>query len=285
MALMVALLGVLLGTQGAAGLSGPVEAVDPVDPAWTQADLAILPPDPTTDIQLDKPWTSLVSEIQAAFNYARFTENRQLGSSLPMLIFPSQLAWDAMSDGARALWLINHERADRGLKPLYGIEQNVTSVAQAYAEYLLESDSWGHTADGYTPWQRLENNPAIGACRDFLGVAENLAAFGAPGAPIMAPVERALYIWLYTDSAWGWEHRHTILWGEYQFPDNPNGFLDNSGTLGREGFLGIGRASGGPYQAPFSRPVNYAEVVVLNVFDPCANWDYGWITFLPFAVR
>jgi hypothetical protein len=42
-----------------------------------------------------------------------------------------------------------------------------------------------------------------------------------------------------------------------------------------EGFLGIGRANGGPYQGPFSVPWNYAEIIVMNVFDPCSTWDYG----------
>ncbi len=44
---------------------------------------------------------------------------------------------------------------------------------------------------------------------------------------------------------------------------------------GREGFLGIGRANGGPYQGPFSHPWNYAEMIVMNVFDPCAVWTYA----------
>jgi len=283
MTLALALLGLALMAQGALGLSDGVESATSIGTIQAQAELTSLPPDPTIDITWGV-WTSNVSDIQAAFNHARFNENLQLGSSLPALVFPSQEAWDALSDEARALWLINHERTDRGLKPLYGLEANVNSVAQAYAQYLLDNNAWAHDADGYTPWQRLENNPAIGACRDFLGVAENLAAFGAPGAPIMAPVERAVYLWLYKDSESDWGHRHTLLWGEYQ-PNFINGYWDNSGPAGREGFMGIGRASGGPYQGPFSRPMNYAEIIVLNVFDPCSAWDYGEITFLPFAVH
>ena len=41
-----------------------------------------------------------------------------------------------------------------------------------------------------------------------------------------------------------------------------------------EGLLGIGRASGGPYQGPFSNPWPLAEIVVMNVFDPCVDWEY-----------
>ncbi len=65
-------------------------------------------------------------------------------------------------------------------------------------------------------------------------------------------------------AAWG--HRHAILWYPYN---------NNSGPTGAEGFLGIGRASGGPYQGPFTSEWNFAEIIVMNVFDPCATWDYG----------
>ena len=71
---------------------------------------------------------------------------------------------------------------------------------------------------------------------------------------------------MYYDSGSSWVHRHTILWYPYN---------DNSGPAGKEGFLGIGRAGGGPYQGSFSEVWNYAEMIVMNVFDPCATWDYG----------
>ena len=51
-------------------------------------------------------------------------------------------------------------------------------------------------------------------------------------------------------------------------------YNDNSGPVGREGFLGIGRANGGPYQGPFSDPWPFAEMIVMNVFDPCESWAY-----------
>ena len=74
----------------------------------------------------------------------------------------------------RALWLINEERTARNLPPLHGIEENVTAVAQAYAEWLLANNKFGHTADGRTPKQRLYANATINACHDELGVDENL---------------------------------------------------------------------------------------------------------------
>ncbi len=217
------------------------------------------PPDPTADI----PWSagaSGVADIQAAFNHARATENAQLGTSIPMLTLPSQAEWDAKSDGDKALWLINRERIDRGIHPLHGIEANVNEVAQSYADYLLANDAWGHYADGRDPWQRLNDNPAIGACHDFLSVSENLYAFMSSAPNILLPIERSVYQALYRDRGCCWGHRHTVLWYPY----------DDGGPAGKEGFLGVGRASGGPYLG-----WNYAEVIVMDVFDPCASWDYG----------
>jgi uncharacterized protein YkwD len=218
------------------------------------------PSDPTDDI----PWSAGyagVDDIQVAFNAARAAENAQLGSSIPMMSLPTQAQWDAMSNAERALWLSDRERIDRGVAPMHGVEANVQSVAAYYAGYLLDNNAMGHTADGSDPWQRLDTNPAIGACHDFLNVAENLAYFWTSGSSIALPVERAVYMWMYEDSGSSWGHRHAVLWYPYD---------DNSGPAGREGFYGLGRASGGPHQGwPF------AEIIVMNVFDPCASWVYA----------
>jgi len=223
------------------------------------------PPDPTSDIAWSAGFSSVI-DVQTAFNNARAAENGQLGTSLPSLTLPDQATWDAMTDNEKALWLINAERLDRGVDPLHGTEPNVISVAQTYADYLLKNDVWGHDADGRSPWERLEDNPTIGACHDFLSVAENLYVFVTSGSSISLPLERAVYGWIYDDAGSGWGHRHAILWYPYN---------DNGGFTGSEGFLGIGRASGGPYQGPFSDPWPFAEMLVMNVFDPCASWNYG----------
>ena len=73
-----------------------------------------------------------------------------------MLTLPSQGEWDGMTNGEKALWLINRERIDRGVMPLHDVEANVTGVAQYYADYLLDNDAWGHYEDGRSPWERLE---------------------------------------------------------------------------------------------------------------------------------
>lgn len=224
------------------------------------------PPDPTSDISWSGGMSS-VSDIANAFNNARTTENSQLEISIPMLNLPSQGVWDGMSDDEKALWLINKEREDRGVDPLHGLETNVDGVAQYYAQYLIDNDAWGHEEDGRTPWQRLEDNPAIGACHDFLNIAENLAYFCTSGSSISLPIERSIYNWMYDDGdCCNWGHRHAILWYPYN---------DNSGPTGLEGFLGIGRANG-TYIG-----WNYCEMIVMNVFDPCSTWDYSQPIVVP----
>lgn len=221
------------------------------------------PADPSADTAWSAG-TASVADIQAAFNNARTIENSQLGTTIPMMILPEQPSWNSMSNGEKALWLINRERIDRGVEPLQGLENNVSDVAQAYADYLLDNNAWGHVADGRDPWQRLSDKQAIGACHDFLPIAENLAVFVTSGSSIPMPIERSIYMWMYDDGdCCGWGHRHAVLWYPYN---------DNSGSSGREGFLGMGRASGGHYQGGFSQPWPFAEVIVMNVFDPCSNW-------------
>ena len=212
------------------------------------------------------PASSTVAEVQNAFNAARAAENMQLGKSIPMLTLPAQATWNAMDNNARALWLINRERIDRSVTPLHGTETNVIGVAQAYAQYLLANDWFDHTdKQGNDPWDRMNANQAIGACHDFLGVGENLSVGVTSGSSIALPLEQAIYGWMYVDSGSAWGHRHAILWYPYD---------DNSGPSGAEGFLGVGRASGGPYQGPFDNSWPYAEIIVMNVFDPCATWHY-----------
>jgi hypothetical protein len=179
-----------------------------------------------------------------------------------------------MSDGEKALWLINKEREDRGVPPLHGLEMNVTGVAQYYADYLLEHNTSGHTADGRSPYGRLDDNPEIGACREPLDVVENIAYHVTTGSSIDLPVERTVYAWIYWDASVGWGHRHVVLWHPYD---------DNSGTAGMEGFLGLGRGNGGPYQGPFSKPWNFAEIILMDVFDPCSTWSHA--TYVDAAAR
>lgn len=219
------------------------------------------PPDPPSEI----PWRygiSEWSEVVAAFNDAREQENAMLGLSLAPMIFPAAESWQAMSSGEKALWLINEERTARGLAPLQGLEQNINEVAQGYAEWMLANNEFDHRADGRSPWERMNANPAIGACHDFLSIGENLyfyATSEAQSVPFF--IEQAVYVMMYEDAGPEWGHRHAILWTPY---------TENNDEPDREGFLGIGHASG-PYTIDGTF-YQSADILVMNFFDPCATW-------------
>jgi len=219
------------------------------------------PPDPVSDYSWSAGYNG-VADIQAAFNDGRHHEN----IALPNMVMPSQTDWNARSDSEKALFLINSERSARGVPPLHGVESNVTSVAQNFANYLFANNVFDHFADGLGPWVRLSNNPAIGACQDFLSYAENLYVYMTDGNSISLPVERSIYVFLYKDSGSLWEHRHALLWYPYN---------DNSGPAGIEGFMGVGRASGGPWSGGWGYDWNFVEIIVYNTFDPCATWIYS----------
>ena len=79
-----------------------------------------------------------MDDIKCAFNFARDSENNQLGTSIPMRTLPDQVSWDEIGDGEMAIWPINRERIDSGIAPLHGLEANVSEVAQSYDDYDSE---------------------------------------------------------------------------------------------------------------------------------------------------
>ncbi len=241
------------------------------EPVFLKTGIQAYPADPTADIAWSAGYSG-VADIQAAFNNARSVENSQLGTSVPALTMPAQAAWDAYTDGEKCLWLVNRERLDRSIQALSGVEANVTGVAQYYATYLLANNTSGHEADGRTPWERLDANPAIHVCHNTLNISENLAYFVTTGSSIALPVERSVYNWMYKDKNSSWGHRHMLLWNPYN---------DDSGPSGTEGFMGLGRATGGPYQGSFTESYPLAEILVMNVFDPCSTWPYDTPTPTP----
>lgn len=210
---------------------------------------------------------SSISDIQAAFNNGRTKENQQLTTSLPQLTFPAN--WSSLNVQHRAIWILNKERMDRGLTPFTGTDSNVISVAQYYADYLLNNNKFGHNADGLTPQARLNNNATIGKCNEPIYAYENLyVKVSSSTSDILYELEYAIYDWLYNDAGSAWGHRRCLL---------QTVFKDNSGVAGLEGLFGIGVASGGPYQGNFSQSWAHAEIVVFNVIDPCASWIYTGI--------
>jgi ribosomal protein S30 len=230
-----------------------------------------------------------------AFNQARRAEEQQLGlaaNTLGNLVLPSQAVWSAMSDDAKALFLINAERTARnnmragvlGL-PYAGVERHVDDVSRDYAQLLHDLSKTGHYQPSNdpnvdNPSKRLDNG--VGAsCREFLSRSENLAYFsvsssqpiGASSIPL--PLERAIYAWIYDDSTSQWGHREAVLLQDTTLTNNPWGYKNNNGSAAHEGFLGfhvLGSTSYKPFgEPPANMPYSYGVAVVMNIYDPLSD--------------
>ncbi len=234
----------------------------------SKSDCYDYPDDPIEDIEwMGNDFT--VEDLEYAFNNARNQESIQLGISLPEIVFPDQTTWDNMSDNEQMLWLLNEERTARGLIPFENYEENVTGIAQYYAQYLIDNDAWGHDADGNNPWDRLYSNEAIGNCHDFIPYLECNFVMVRNDDNFYNVLAHAVYFFMYTDDeCCSWVHRHSLLWDD---------FNDNSGEEGSEGFLGVGHAYGTDYTGSFSQSWEFAQLLVLNMFDPCENWEAAGI--------
>lgn len=265
---------------------------------------AASPPNLTTNIKWDEEPNTAgnqqtftdVGDIAAAFNNARRQEESQLGlatGTLGNLTMPSQTTWDSYDDNQKAFYLINDERVARadgwsgviGL-PLEGVETNISGIAQAFAEFLITTNQFGHqpaspnSPAGTTPPDRIDNDPEIGIkgagptddCHEFLARSENIAAFWTSGNSIPLAVERAVYNWIYDDASSSWGHREAVLLQDTDLTNNnaTYGYKNNYGDAGSEGFMGIGRSGAVGYD-PFNGGYHYGEVVILNIFDPSPN--------------
>lgn len=245
------------------------------------------PPDLDTDIAWSGGYAT-VSDIATAFNAGRRGEETQKSLTtniLGNLTMPSQVTWDAMSINEKGLYLVNAERTARagvnyggtvvkGL-PLEGVNAEITTTSQSYADYLISVNQFSHNATpahplGSGPFDRVDNTIPSN-CREFISYAENLAAFWTSGSSNALPVERAIYGWIYEDASSSWGHRRAALVQDYIIggtSGDTSGFDDNYGATGSEGFIGFGIANGASYN-PFSFPgMNMGTVVVMMIFDP-----------------
>jgi hypothetical protein len=262
---------------------------------------AASPPNLTSDI----PWTDTggvfdpasstynatfngVVDIEAAFNNGRRQEEAQLGladGSLGVLVLPDQALWDGLTPARKALYLHNAERIARaGMSAgVIGLgfasdQQDVTALAQDYADLLIQENDTGHTVGGQDVFARIDNDPALGLCHEFLSRGENLAYFWTSASSNPLPVERAIYAWIYDDSGSAWGHREASL---LQDADLANGnalygFANNSGNTADEGYLGLGVAESPDYDPLGLGWVGMGTAVVLDFFDPIDTGTCPW---------
>lgn len=113
-----------------------------------------------------------VNAIAAAYTRARREEEKQLGldpGTLGNLKMPSDAVWTAMTDDARALYLINAERTARAAMlpgviglPYAGVEAHLDQISENYGQRLHNYDLTNHYHDG-PPSFRIERDPVIGS--------------------------------------------------------------------------------------------------------------------------
>jgi len=229
-----------------------------------------------------------IEDIEAAFNNGRREEERQLNlpaGTLGTIDLPEQALWDALTMQQKALILINAERTARrdmlpgilGL-PLAGIESNLDTLAQQYAQILVNDNAFGHNQPWPgapqvdTPFERIDNTPVVSDCHKDITYAENLAAFWTTETSIPLPVERAIYLWIYADAGSNWGHREALFLqdADLGFNGESGGYVNDIGSSAHEGFLGFGRVGSADYNV--GQPIwNWGEAIVMEVFDPVAN--------------
>jgi hypothetical protein len=226
--------------------------------------------------------TANITTIQTAFNAARRAEETQLSLTanvLGNLVLPANYL--TQSPDNQAFILLNAERACRGGVNygdgackgwiFEGVESVVDGLAQSYADLMISSNCWGHTCGGTTPFTRISTG--VGAsCIEFINRGENIAVYATSGSTNAVPAVQAVYDWIYNDASSAWGHREACFLQDRSLDGNmTNGFSDNHGVAGAEGFMGIGMAGGNAYSAPFGTAYNRADLVVLDFFDPVAT--------------
>ncbi|MCB0552147.1 MAG: hypothetical protein KDD02_01245 [Phaeodactylibacter sp.] len=236
-----------------------------------------------------------LSDVENNFNNGRRGEEAQFGlpaNSLGNLSLPA--GFDTYSGAEKALYILNEERTARagssypGVGTVLGLpfgaaETNLSNLAQSHANWLVGNNQWSHTgANGWSTAQRIDNDPVLGTapnpdCHESTlnnALTENL--YYIPNffpTPNQRVVERALYDWIYADAftspAWG--HRRACLMQDYN-QQGTQGYTNNYGLAGTEGFIGLG-ANGGVGYNPSGLPTfgGHNDVVVLNFIDPIAS--------------
>ena len=275
--------------------------------AYSTVARADSPPNITADI----PWTDTggvfdpdmgtydamfggVIDIEAAYNNARRQEEIQLGlfsGVLGNLNLPAQATWDTYSDDQKATVILNAERVARnGMTPgVLGLpftasQVNVNNVAQGHANYLLSANKTGHIdGAGNSPFDRIDSDPVLGPCHEFLNRAENISYYWTSGSSNPLYIERSIYGWVYDDSSSSWGHREAVLLQDKDLTtqNSTYGFNNNVGSTLNEGYIGIGVAESATYDPYGWGWVNWGTIVVFNVIDPISTGSCPWDTVAP----
>ncbi len=236
-----------------------------------------------------------MADVETAFNQARRAEEDRFG--LPNGILGDLSLPDGFENWTapeKVLYLVNAERICRGGvdydgsghlppvmgKPLSAIENHLSAIAQDHADWLVANNRFSHTgANGKSSFDRVDDDPVLGSCHEFMSYGENLYIAGnsASSNPLVA--ERAVFSWIYSSDG---HRRGCLIQSSNQYW--ATGYYDNQGESGEEGFIGVATAgaNNGNYN-PFNWGfVDRADVIVFMFIDPVDQASCGYeLTYLP----
>ena len=238
------------------------------------------PPNPTADMNPGNytAYNSLLS-IAANFNAGRRFEETNKGLTtniLGTMTLPSN--YSSMTLAQKTIFIVNAERACRNtvnygsgaltVKPIYGIETNLSSVAQGHADWMMANNAFEHCGDpalrisgsGCTSGKssvgdRIQSNNTIKNGWESWG--ENIGYSVSSGASTFSTLnEQTIFDMLYQDAGSAWGHRVNFL----------KQYSDNYGPSGNEAFIGVAEkisTVGTGYQG-----WAYGKVIVYDFYDP-----------------
>jgi Ricin-type beta-trefoil lectin domain-like len=218
---------------------------------------------------------SLAENFNIGRRFEELNKNLPVGSLGNMVLSTD---FSTRSSSQKAFFLINSERICRNnanygsgalvIKPLQGVETNLTETAQMHADWLVAQNKLDHcgnpifgTACGVTnssPTQRIQGNVKLinGWERNTENIGLSLS--DAPNSQVLTLAnEKTIYEMFYRNAP-NWVHRDNFL----------QVVTDNYGEVGSEGFLGVGETQAANYN-PINAPNQaYGKVLVYSIYDP-----------------
>jgi hypothetical protein len=218
---------------------------------------------------------SIAENFNIGRRFEEINKNLPVGS-LGHLTLPAD--FDARSTAQKALFLVNSERICRNnlnygtgalvIKPLQGVETNLSEVAQMHADWLVAQNKFEHcgnpvfgtncSAAYSTPNQRMNGNLKLQ--NGWERTAENIGLLldNVANSPIFTfGNERTIYDMIYVDAP-TWGHRDNFL----------QSVTDNFGNSGAEGFLGVGEKQAAQYNPTNAPNQAYGKIFVYDIYDP-----------------
>lgn len=217
--------------------------------------------------------------IAENFNAGRRFEETNKGlpvGSLGNMVLPAN--YSSLTLAQKALVLINAERTCRNginygfgalvVRPFQAVENTLSQVAQAHAEWLVAQNKFDHCGNPAfgtgcsvafsSPTQRIQGQPQLvdGWERNSENIGFSIAS-DPNSLSISMANEVTIFNMIFRNGP-NWAHRDNFL----------QELTDNFGTTGQEGFLGVGEKKAANYNPFNTAGMTVGKVLVYEVYDP-----------------